>query len=311
MRESGAVAEREFLGTFFDLVRRGYFNSAHETTVHQHVLGHDEVISDLRITKAAKAPDDLPEWDRGVYDGIEWIVPDGGVLVSEIGKELKARAQAFYKMYIGWKQSVEREIKRRGWIDRRGYVAWGGSLAIFFAIGVVGLIVGALEVRTPGNIPIGGIGIGVPGATGFVLLLVLGLAFPRSITRHSADCVDLAAKWSGLRRYLADYSRIKDAPPASLVLWEQLLVYGIVLGVADEVLKAAQIVAPKDMMDASHVYWINGSAGYGGGLTMLQLGSLTSGIGRAVAAGAPHTSGGGGGGFGGGFGGGGGGGGAW
>ncbi len=307
MRESGAVAEREFLGTFFDLIRRGYFNSAHETTVHKHILGHDEVISDLRITKAPKAPDDLPSWDRGVYDGIEWIVPEGGVLVSEIGNELKARAQAFYKMYTEWKQSVEHEVRRRGWIDRRGNIVWGGTLVIFLLIGVVGVLVGVHEAKTPGTIPFGGIGIGVPGATGFVLTLVLGLAMPRSLTRHSGDAVDLAAKWDGLRRYLADFSRIKDAPPASLILWEQLLVYGIVLGVADEVLKAAQMVAPKDMMDASHVYWINGSAGYGGGLTMLQLGSLTSGIGRAVAAGTPHSSGGGGGGFGGG----GGGGGAW
>jgi uncharacterized membrane protein len=314
MREGAPVAEREFLATFFDLIRRGYFNSAHETTVHKHMLGHDEVISDLRITKAGKSSDDLAAWERGVYQGVELVVPEGGVLVSEMGKELKEQAKSFYPLYTGWKGSVEQEVRRRGWIDRRGYVVWGLGLAIFAVVAALGLAVGVIQARTPGTIPLAGIGLGVPGATGFVLLLVLGLAMPRSLKRHSGDAVALAAKWDGLRRFLADYSHLKDAPPASLALWEQLLVYGIVLGVADEVLKAAQIVAPKEMMDASRVYWLNGSAGYGGGLTMLQMGSLMSGIGRAVTAGAPHSSSSGfGGGFsgGGGFGGGGGGGGAW
>lgn len=314
MRESPFVGEPEFLGTFFDLIRRGYFNSQHETTVHKHMLGHDEVISDLRITNASKSPDDLMAWDKGVYDGIEWIVPTAGVLISEVGNELKARAQSFYKLFTDWKQSVEHEVRRRRWVDARGKVVWGGALAIFFLIALVGFGVTVSEVKAPGAVPVKGIGLLGPGIVGFMLLLVLGLAMPKSLTRHSGDVTVVAAKWDGLRRYLADFSRMKEAPPASLALWERLLVYGIVLGVADEVLKAAQIVAPPDMMSTSSVYWLNGSSGYGGGLTMLQLSSLMSGVGRAAAAGAPRSSSSGfGGGFsgGGGFGGGGGGGGAW
>jgi uncharacterized membrane protein len=314
MREGGTASEREFLGTFFDLIRRGYFASAHETTVRKHLLGHDEVISDLRIKKTNRTPDDLATWDRGVYNGIEWIVPESGVLVSDIGDELKVRAKAFWEMYTDWQDGVTHEIARRGWIDRRGDVAWGASLAIFAGLAVVGLLVAAVQTKTAGTIPVAGIAIGGPGATSFVLLLLLGLAMPRARKRRSGDAIELAAKWDGFRRYLADFSRIKEAPPASLALWEQFLVYGIVLGVADEVLRAAQLVAPTHMLDPSGIYWIDGSAGPGGGLTMLQLGTLMSGIGRAVAAGAPHGSSSGyGGGFSGGAGsgGGGGGGGAW
>jgi uncharacterized membrane protein len=86
-------------------------------------------------------------------------------------------------------------------------------------------------------------------------------------------------------------------------LWESLLVYGIVLGVADRVLRAAHLHAPPDLVDRSNLYWIGGG-NLGGGLTALHLASLSSAIGHAVAAGSPSSGGGG-------FGGGGGGGGAW
>ena len=58
---------------------------------------------------------------------------------------------------------------------------------------------------------------------------------------------------------------MKDAPPASVVLWERLLVYGIVLGVADKVLEAAQIAAPvgartaeQPVLDRRRRRWVAG-----------------------------------------------------
>jgi uncharacterized membrane protein len=34
----------------------------------------------------------------------------------------------------------------------------------------------------------------------------------------------LHARWRAFRRYLDDFSRMEEAPPASLALWEQFLV---------------------------------------------------------------------------------------
>jgi uncharacterized membrane protein len=54
----------------------------------------------------------------------------------------------------------------------------------------------------------------------------------------------LHARWQAFRRYLNDFSRMEESPPASLALWEQFLVYGIALGVAEQVLEAARLHAP-------------------------------------------------------------------
>jgi uncharacterized membrane protein len=51
-------------------------------------------------------------------------------------------------------------------------------------------------------------------------------------------------KWNSFKRYLADYSMIEQHSPQSLIVWESFLVYGIVLCVADKVIKAMQLKIP-------------------------------------------------------------------
>src|SRR5207244_4106424 len=111
-----------------------------------------------------------------------------------------------------------------------GRKVWLGAVAIFIAVAALGLVTGLREAHSHGTIPVAGIGIGVPGIVNALLLLVLGIAMPKALTRRTGAGVALAARWDGLRRYLHDFSMIKEAPPASITLWEQLLVYGIVLG---------------------------------------------------------------------------------
>jgi uncharacterized membrane protein len=61
----------------------------------------------------------------------------------------------------------------------------------------------------------------------------------------------LHARWNAFRSYLKDFSRMEDAPPASLALWEQYLVYGVALGVAEDVLAAARLHATPEVVEDS------------------------------------------------------------
>ena len=122
--------------------------------------------------------------------------------------------------------------------------------------------------------------------------------------RRSAPGQVEAERWDAFRRYLTDFPRLEEAPPATLVLWERYLVYGIAFGIAERVLQAAQLHMPEALHDASSVYWISPGFDLGSGPSAMSIGDLASGFGDALA---PPNSGGGG--FGGGFSGGGGGGG--
>ena len=48
--------------------------------------------------------------------------------------------------------------------------------------------------------------------------------------RWTPEAATEAARWAAFRRYLRDFPRLQEAPPASVALWERLLVYGIAFG---------------------------------------------------------------------------------
>jgi hypothetical protein len=60
-----------------------------------------------------------------------------------------------------------------------------------------------------------------------------------------------AERWEAFRRYLTDFPRLHEAPPATLELWERYLVYGIAFGIAERVLQGAQLHMPEALHQAS------------------------------------------------------------
>ena len=135
--------------------------------------------------------------------------------------------------------------------------------------------------------------------------ILLGVLTQRKLWRRRAPAVELEAeRWEAFRRYLTDFPRLDQAPPASLALWERYLVYGIAFGIADRVLQAAHLHMPEALAQQSSIYWISPNGDLGSGATSMSIGDLSSGFGSALAP--PSSgSGGGGGGFSGGGGGGG------
>ena len=75
--------------------------------------------------------------------------------------------------------------------------------------------------------------------------------------RRSRDGEVEAERWEAFRRYLTDFPRLQEAPPATLALWERFLVYGIAFGIADRVLQAAHLEMPEELAQASSIYWIS------------------------------------------------------
>ena len=53
------------------------------------------------------------------------------------------------------------------------------------------------------------------------------------------------AMWVGLKKYMEDFSMIKDKTVPELILWEKYLVYATAFGIADKVLKQLKVVYPQ------------------------------------------------------------------
>ena len=92
-----------------------------------------------------------------------------------------------------------------------------------------------------------------------------------------------AERWEAFRRYLTDFPRLQEAPPATLELWERFLVYGIAFGIAERVLQGAHLHMPEELATASSIYWISPERRPRLGRDLAGIGDLASGFGSALA----------------------------
>ena len=100
--------------------------------------------------------------------------------------------------------------------------------------------------------------LGVGAAAFLNAAIVLGALTQRRLWRRRSKAGNLEAeRWEAFRRYLTDFPRLQEAPPATLELWERLLVYGIAFGIAERVLQAAHLAMPEELAQASSIYWIS------------------------------------------------------
>jgi uncharacterized membrane protein len=210
--------------------------------------------------------------------------------------------------FTSFKEHVGDETARRKWFRSTGAVPLVAGVALFAIGGGLLVYLGVREWRPvyPRYSDVLLVGIGACLIANAALCFGT-LVFNRRVwRRRTRQGQEEAERWEAFRRYLSDFPRLHEAPPATLELWERFLVYGIAFGIAERVLQGAQLHMPEALAASSSIFWISPHGDLGSGASSMSIGDLASGFGNALA---PPNSGGsgGGGGFSGGGGGGGGG----
>ena len=154
--------------------------------------------------------------------------------------------------FTRFKGDVSTEVSKRGW-----FVSWGllpllVALLVFAAIGGAPLLLAVDGWRAVyprwGDVVLVGLAI----AALMDAVLIVGALTQRRMWRRRSKAANLEAeRWNAFRRYLTDFPRLQEAPPATLELWERFLVYGIAFGIAERVLQAAHIAMPEALAQAS------------------------------------------------------------
>ena len=66
---------------------------------------------------------------------------------------------------------------------------------------------------------------------------------------HTPEALELMGKTEALKRWLCDFTRLKEAIPTDVVLWNDLLVMATALGVAKDVIKQLKVKVPQLLTD--------------------------------------------------------------
>ncbi len=177
------------------------------------------------------------------------------VLMSFFDETAKSWPQAYETGYNRWHDAVTAAFDARCFATRRESSLFPGVLGLaVFALAVILCMVGALA-GSPS----------VPLTVAFVLCFACGIYVIMSDEDEpqltfSQEAAEIKAKLQALKRWLEDFTRLEEAVPTDVVLWNRLLVMATVLGVADKVVQQLKVAAPQLVANPAFV----GYAWYGG-----------------------------------------------
>ncbi len=217
------------------------------------------------------------------------------VLFSDFRGRAKAAPSKYAEAVEKVHDAVSGETDRENFFEGSGTWLQIGLWLAAPAVGALGYLVGS-AVGLPWHYW-AGLSAGALAIVGFAWFM----------RRRTPPANEINAKCEALKRWLADFSRLDEAPPSDVKKWGEMMVYAAAFGVADDALRQLREIRPEVASDPGFLatgYWIgsmDSMRGAGGGSAFDAFGdSMRS----AQAVAVEGSSGGGGGGFGGGGGGG-------
>jgi len=247
LRQGGQAGSFEFTATLFDLIRRGVYTSTPVTTERATWGGlRTETVSDLELAAGSRdAP--LSPWETAVADVVDGVIETGPERLSRFRERIEADRETMSTHFTSFKANVGTEVGNRQWFLSLGAIPLALALLAFLAIGAMLVFTAANGWRSvyPRWSDVVLLGLGIASSLNGAIVLA-ALTQRKLWRRRSRDGEVEAERWEAFRRYLTDFPRLQEAPPATLALWERLLVYGIAFGIADRVLAmCAEVAAPE------------------------------------------------------------------
>ena len=150
------------------------------------------------------------------------------------------KAQAFLKE---WKNAVKDFVDAQGFFSKKNGI-------LPFLIGTGALLVLSLITAPRLFFVIA------------IVAIILNLIFPNALPNRTKKGAEHYIKWKRFKRFLSDFSNLRNVPPEAIILWEKYIVYAIPLGVADKVEKAMKIVFENYSGEVHSSIFVGGTASF-------------------------------------------------
>lgn len=139
----------------------------------------------------------------------------------------------------------------KGKLEARELIASDGTIALVAGL-VIGIIIvfgilGSLIYTDFADANVGAAMISIP-------VTIVGFVLSCTFRRYTPEGAEVAARCKALKHWLEDFTRLKEAIPSDLILWNKLLVMGVALGVSKEVLRQLAEAVPADLRNSDDFY---------------------------------------------------------
>lgn len=180
---------------------------------------------------------------------------NGQIRFSDIKAMAKKEPEVYAAKLNVWEATVHAGCEARGFFtDEHGHSR--GILILLTALLSSFGLAACIELLVTGAVAEGVILIGV-----CTIGCLFGIFSGVRMTPLSQEAVEVTAQLKALKRWLHDFTLLKEAVPKDVVLWNRLLVLAVVLGEADRVVEQLRMVAPEvlESPDLGYTYyWYHG-----------------------------------------------------
>lgn len=226
----GSVSTKDLSATILDLVRKRALRLELVNNEKKGIF-RAKTEQDYLLYMENKEDSSLKSHEKFL---IHWLVNEIGngeyVSFQEIKNSSKDRsfAKAFHSNYELFVNKVKAESDRYDFFDRDSDT---GKIYLVLAAGI-SLLLGILMfffLRSPWALML------IPVS---IIMIIMSIF----IRRRSRNGSDMFARWKAFRKYLVDFSNLKEHDVPSIVLWEHYLVYAVSLGVAKKVIDHLKLI---------------------------------------------------------------------
>lgn len=248
-----------FKATIMDLIDRKFFTMVNQPS---EMEGYG-ISSSMNLRyNTDMDTSELKRFEKEVINFLNQFEEYGVISLDRISADLSNRATAlsFKKTFDSWKADIKSKFKSEGELNKYFNKKGDDYIKIFGGIGIVAAVIGFI-ISNGSQIP--------SSVFTFVMSIVLGivaiisLILPQKIGgQWTTYGEEYDAKWQNFKKYIKDFSLIKEYPPESIVIWNKYLVYATALGAAEAVKKAMELYVPKEQLENSDIYMFHYYGGY-------------------------------------------------
>ncbi|WP_409200828.1 DUF2207 domain-containing protein [Methanobrevibacter sp. DSM 116169] len=245
----GSLNKKGFQSGVMDLINKKYLQLIH----------NDEKSIKLKINNLVDLSK-LKEYESGIINILRDFEVDGIIDLDQMYNMLKneSNAKRFDEKYKLWVSDYEAmhvdNIIYKYFIDD-GYT-YLKVYSVILAIASIILIFFSMDSLTYSA--------GDAYFTGIFTIIVAIILFilPNKIFgKWTKSGMEENKKWENFKKYLNDFSLMKEYPPSSIAIWNDYLVYATALGVAKNVKKAMDFHLPDGSLENDDLYYYQSNNG--------------------------------------------------
>jgi uncharacterized membrane protein len=243
--KTGDTDNNAIIATLLDLVRRSHIELKETKT--KALFG---MKNDILLTFKNNQKDMMSQPERLVYNYFAKSAKSGQLMWSSFLSELKSRANAldYLELANKFETAVDNEYNPKKYFSSTGDTIFKVLCCLMIVLGIALFFASGI----PANYPIFSF---AAYLLPFMFVLpIIGLFLPRRIFGRFTEGYEIYKKSMNYKKFLTSMTLLKKYPPASIIIWEEHLVYATLFGVAEKVIREMNLMVSESAMKQSRLY---------------------------------------------------------